>query len=255
MKCNIVVAAAAAVAGMAVGGATPAQAAVVYENNFDNENGGNTAIDYNGFTGLTVSGGTVSIIKSGHLGLSCVGGSGACVNLGGSNRSQPNVLSSGSYSFVSGQTTTLTFSMLCREGFFQGDVVPALIFGGTLTGSWGYSMNGTTQNMGRFEAQSLIYSHNGSNPSGPLADYTLFFTPDSGGTVSFAFGANYNFSSNANDVAGPILDNVSLTMASAPVGGAVPEPATWGMMILGFGVVGGAMRRRRRRPAPPRALA
>ncbi|WP_236697445.1 PEPxxWA-CTERM sorting domain-containing protein [Sphingomonas sp. Leaf357] len=28
------------------------------------------------------------------------------------------------------------------------------------------------------------------------------------------------------------------------VSGAVPEPATWGMMILGFGVVGAAMRRR-----------
>jgi hypothetical protein len=24
----------------------------------------------------------------------------------------------------------------------------------------------------------------------------------------------------------------------------VPEPATWGLMILGFGLVGGAMRRR-----------
>jgi hypothetical protein len=30
------------------------------------------------------------------------------------------------------------------------------------------------------------------------------------------------------------------------VGGAVPEPATWAMMITGFGFVGGAMRRRRR---------
>jgi len=28
-------------------------------------------------------------------------------------------------------------------------------------------------------------------------------------------------------------------------GGAVPEPATWAMMILGFGVMGGALRRRR----------
>lgn len=27
--------------------------------------------------------------------------------------------------------------------------------------------------------------------------------------------------------------------------GAVPEPATWGIMILGFGAIGGAMRRRR----------
>jgi hypothetical protein len=28
--------------------------------------------------------------------------------------------------------------------------------------------------------------------------------------------------------------------------GAVPEPATWGLMILGFGLVGGAMRRRQK---------
>ena len=30
----------------------------------------------------------------------------------------------------------------------------------------------------------------------------------------------------------------------APIGPSVPEPATWGMMILGFGVAGAAMRRR-----------
>ena len=36
---------------------------------------------------------------------------------------------------------------------------------------------------------------------------------------------------------GMALDNVSVA--------AVPEPATWAMMILGFGLVGGAMRRRR----------
>ncbi|MBB3348836.1 PEPxxWA-CTERM sorting domain-containing protein [Sphingomonas sp. BK069] len=32
-------------------------------------------------------------------------------------------------------------------------------------------------------------------------------------------------------------------------GPAVPEPATWGMMILGFGAIGAAMRRRRERNA------
>jgi len=36
-----------------------------------------------------------------------------------------------------------------------------------------------------------------------------------------------------------LLDGVSLTAA-------VPEPATWGMMIFGFGLVGGALRRRSR---------
>ena len=37
------------------------------------------------------------------------------------------------------------------------------------------------------------------------------------------------------------LRQVSIQLATAP---AVPEPATWALMILGFGLVGGAMRRR-----------
>nr|WP_084192404.1 PEPxxWA-CTERM sorting domain-containing protein [Parasphingorhabdus marina] len=32
---------------------------------------------------------------------------------------------------------------------------------------------------------------------------------------------------------------------------AVPEPATWAMMIGGFGLVGGAMRRRKKLTAQP----
>lgn len=38
-----------------------------------------------------------------------------------------------------------------------------------------------------------------------------------------------------------LLDNISLTSAR----GIVPEPATWAMMIAGFGLVGTALRRRR----------
>jgi hypothetical protein len=38
------------------------------------------------------------------------------------------------------------------------------------------------------------------------------------------------------------LDNINVT----PVAAAVPEPTTWAMIIGGFGVIGGAMRKRRR---------
>ncbi len=40
------------------------------------------------------------------------------------------------------------------------------------------------------------------------------------------------------------IDNVNFTLNAAP--GAVPEPATWALMILGFGAVGATMRRRAR---------
>lgn len=36
-----------------------------------------------------------------------------------------------------------------------------------------------------------------------------------------------------------------LQLGTADVAGAVPEPATWAMMLFGFGLVGGAMRRRK----------
>lgn len=47
------------------------------------------------------------------------------------------------------------------------------------------------------------------------------------------------------------FDNVAVT--GAPIGSAVPEPATWAMMIAGFGLAGAAVRKARRHEA--RALA
>ena len=41
------------------------------------------------------------------------------------------------------------------------------------------------------------------------------------------------------------FDNITLGSAT-PGAGAVPEPGTWAMMLIGFGAVGFAMRRRRR---------
>lgn len=46
--------------------------------------------------------------------------------------------------------------------------------------------------------------------------------------------------------AGPGLDNVILTASQV---NAVPEPATWGMMIVGFALVGSTLRRRNARSA------
>ncbi|MEP2102427.1 MAG: NF038122 family metalloprotease [Parasphingorhabdus sp.] len=53
-----------------------------------------------------------------------------------------------------------------------------------------------------------------------------------------AFGWNLNFDVLANSDYAFNTNNINVA--------AVPEPATWGMMILGFGMVGGALRRRRK---------
>ncbi len=68
------------------------------------------------------------------------------------------------------------------------------------------------------------------------------------------FKQTYNFSvaqqthlvfaaAGTDDTFGGYLDSITLT------GSAIPEPATWAMMIVGFGMVGGAMRRRRTQTA------
>ncbi len=40
------------------------------------------------------------------------------------------------------------------------------------------------------------------------------------------------------------LNNLTFTAELAAVSGAVPEPATWGLMIAGFGIAGAALRRK-----------
>lgn len=54
----------------------------------------------------------------------------------------------------------------------------------------------------------------------------------------------YNFTLAYGECCGPPA-RLEFAINGQPVGG-VPEPATWGMMLLGFGGIGMAMRRRRR---------
>jgi len=58
-----------------------------------------------------------------------------------------------------------------------------------------------------------------------------------GGTVK-AFGADYSYNGTYDLAFRTYADN-------APAAAAVPEPATWGLMLLGFGLVGAGMRSRR----------
>ncbi|WP_170318370.1 PEPxxWA-CTERM sorting domain-containing protein [Sphingomonas sp. PAMC 26621] len=65
------------------------------------------------------------------------------------------------------------------------------------------------------------------------------------GPALFSGPANApTFSTGTFVLINPFFGNANLTISPAAVAGAVPETATWAMMLVGFGAVGFAMRRR-----------
>src|SRR4051794_23577839 len=86
-----------------------------------------------------------------------------------------------------------------------------------------------------FGGVDMPFAYSSSNSLSDMmwAPYSFtFLATGSSSSLSFAADAS------AGCCYGPALDNVSLAAA-------VPEPATWAMMLLGFGAVGWQLRRRR----------
>ncbi len=85
-----------------------------------------------------------------------------------------------------------------------------------------------------FDASNVLIASN--NFFGPGAGVGTFadLSVTAAGIKSFTL---YQPASGAGD--GVLFDNLSFDV------GAVPEPATWMMMLMGFGVIGAAMRRKR----------
>jgi hypothetical protein len=83
----------------------------------------------------------------------------------------------------------------------------------------------------------------GPNPN-PYTPYSFdifsFIAPGQSYQIRFAEVDNVNFFNLG-------VDNVSISTAAA---GAVPEPATWSLMLMGFGAIGFSLRRSRRSLQP-----
>ena len=72
--------------------------------------------------------------------------------------------------------------------------------------------------------------------------FMLHFLADSAGPASFRFDFSY-LDTDVTSYGGPSTNTLNFRIRDA---GAVPEPASWALMLAGFGAVGGAMRSRRK---------
>jgi hypothetical protein len=230
---------AAAILAAAALGAGTAQAAQVFSDDFNGENGGVAANPYSSFAHWSITNGLFTLNE----GAICDGGSGGCVGLDarGGGPVDNEFATTDGFSYSAGSVVTLSYAIAgnhrdctqCAaddqyEAGFQFSNVPTAIDHVTLDGvdigplpePTGIDLFGT--------GFSLPFN-------APWTTHTISFTATDAGKVKI------DFRSYSVDGIGPLLDNVTLDVT----GGGVPEPASWALLILGFAGAGAALRRRR----------
>lgn len=144
----------------------------------------------------------------------------------------PGAITSQSFDFTANRLITLSFVLGgAQRGSISDDFAAGFSFAG-VTQLNAYTLGGAFGNavVGDFTTSAISTSTAISGDS-PFMTYTLSFISGNAGSLTFNIG-----SSSADNI-GPLLDSVSLDISP------VPEPATWGLMLVGFAMVGFAARR------------
>jgi hypothetical protein len=215
-----------------------AQATQVFSDNFNTENGGVAADPYTSFANWTVTGGVFSV-EEGSL---CDGGSGGCIGLdgrgGGPIDNEFNTTNS--FSYGAGAVVTLSYAISgnhrdCDRCADDDEYEAGFLFGNIPTTINNVTVDG--DDIGSLDETTGIDLFGTGFPiprTDPWTTHTISFTATDAGSIQI------DLRSYSVDGIGPLLDNVSLDVT----GGGVPEPASWALMILGFGAAGAALRRR-----------
>ena len=137
------------------------------------------------------------------------------------------------------------FSGPSGTALFQLDSHPTPDASQTFIGSDQFSFNNVAGTFGGIAGTaSTISFGNGIFSSLSINAPNLGFTQFNAPTLFTGSPGSPTFLTGSFTLVNPFFGNGQLTIS--PLAAAVPEPATWGMMILGMGVIGVALRRRQK---------
>ena len=148
---------------------------------------------------------------------------------------------------VTGPTgTDINFSLGYSDSGTSNPFTETLVWTNTLAGSYGITLSTTASSAGASNDVDIMSALlTGTGIVSPISLSTLFNNDviESYALAGLNLGAGtYTLTvTGSRGTTGAFGGNVSFNQTPG-----VPEPATWAMMLLGFGAVGFAMRRRQR---------
>jgi hypothetical protein len=127
-------------------------------------------------------------------------------------------------------------------GTGNGDAGTTTTFATTFSLAGFDSMNATLSGQALFDNFGEIFL-NGNQVGGTISSFTSL-SPFGTNSNFFLAGLN-TLSFVLHNQGGPEAFQVAgLTVTAAPLVGGVPEPASWALMVMGFGLVGASLRKR-----------
>jgi hypothetical protein len=218
-----------ALALLAAAGSANAAVRTLFADDFESDTPGSRITG--ALSNWTVQGSVDVIGMPNELGITCAGN---CASLAAVGRT--GLIRTGSIAFAAGQAVRTEFDLSGdQRPLFLGTDEYGILFrfspaidiesGSAFFPGFRLPNLGSGTNVPAFSRRVEVRRDTG------FSRYFFEFTPVQAGSMVVQF---QGFGSVGY---GPLLDNVVVTQ--------VPEPATWAMLIAGFGLVGTAMRRRR----------